>query len=119
MDDSATGRTAGAAQRRGRRHGAGSSVLTPPTGLPAIPDVAVPDVAAPIPAQRSAAPAPAGPVKRPAPPAVVDPCTCGHAKAVHEHYRDGADCGICGAATCAGFRSEERGGLLRRLFRRS
>jgi hypothetical protein len=113
MDDSATGRPAGAAQRRGRRHGAGSSVLTPPTGIAAVPGIEA------VPTQRTASAEPAGPVKRPAPPAVVDPCTCGHAKAAHEHYRKGADCGVCGAATCAAFRSKERRGLLGRLFRRN
>jgi hypothetical protein len=44
---------------------------------------------------------------------------CGHAKTAHEHYREGADCGVCGAESCAAFRPEEERGFLRRLFRRS
>jgi hypothetical protein len=114
MDDSATGRPNGAAQRRGRRHAAGSSVLTPPTGMAAVPDVEVS-----VPTQRTASVGPVAPIKRPAPPVVVGACTCGHGKAAHEHYRAGTDCGVCGAATCAAFQSAERRGLLRRLFRRS
>lgn len=49
----------------------------------------------------------------------VDPparCVCGHARDVHEHYRPGSDCGICGAAECAAYRHSA--GLLRRMLRR-
>ncbi|HYH30032.1 MAG TPA: hypothetical protein VD903_06570 [Pseudonocardia sp.] len=49
------------------------------------------------------------PVQPPAPPAqrtVVEPCTCGHGRAAHEHYRPGSDCGTCGRAACAEFRPE-------------
>jgi hypothetical protein len=31
------------------------------------------------------------------------PCTCGHVREAHEHYRRGSDCGICGADACAAF----------------
>jgi hypothetical protein len=31
-------------------------------------------------------------------------CVCGHGRTVHEHYRHGSDCGICGAAKCAAYR---------------
>lgn len=40
-------------------------------------------------------------------------CRCGHARAVHEHYRRGRDCGICGAENCPGFRAP--GGFADRL----
>jgi hypothetical protein len=102
MDESPDSRPARARQRGGRRHGSGSSVLTPPTGVPAVP------------AQRTAPETPITPPKRPA---MVDPCACGHAKAAHEHYRAGTDCGVCGATACAAFRPAERTGVLRRLFR--
>jgi hypothetical protein len=29
------------------------------------------------------------------------PCTCGHGRTAHEHYRRGTDCALC---TCARFR---------------
>lgn len=37
-------------------------------------------------------------------------CICGHAAAVHEHYRRGTDCAFCGPSTCSHFRSG--GGLV-------
>lgn len=95
-----------AQQRRGRRSSAGSSVLTPPTGLPALEDL--------IPTQRAP-----GDARQAMPPrAVVDPCACGHGRAAHEHYRLGSDCGACGASGCAEFRSAESGGGLRGLLRK-
>lgn len=88
----------GGARGHGRR--AGPSTLTPPTGLPAAPD----DASA------------LGP-PRPAPPgAVVDPCVCRHGREVHEHWRRGTDCGICGQDRCGAYRRE--GGALRGLLRR-
>lgn len=37
-------------------------------------------------------------------PAATDaPCTCGHPKAGHEHYRPGADCGTCGRDVCRAY----------------
>jgi hypothetical protein len=33
-----------------------------------------------------------------------DPCACGHARQMHQHYRPGTDCGTCGAAVCPKFR---------------
>jgi hypothetical protein len=85
---------------------------------------ALPGLDSAIPTQRtrssevSATPQ-APPGQPPAPPqrpAVVEPCACGHARAAHEHYRPGTDCGACGAEGCEMFRAE--GGRLRRLFRR-
>lgn len=34
-------------------------------------------------------------------------CLCGHGMEVHEHFRPGSDCGVCGRAACAGFRPAE------------
>jgi len=31
-------------------------------------------------------------------------CVCGHSLAVHQHYRRGRDCGVCGATQCGKFR---------------
>ena len=31
-------------------------------------------------------------------------CVCGHSKDVHEHYRAGSDCGVCGRDVCPRFR---------------
>ena len=89
--------------RRGRRGTTGSSVLTPPTGLPELPDE-VQTVGPPLP---------------PAPPreTAVAPCVCSHARAAHEHWRRGTDCGICGPDRCSSYR--RRGGALRRLLRRA
>ncbi len=39
---------------------------------------------------------------------VAKPCTCGHGKAAHEHYRAGSDCALC---TCPRY----RGPLLAKL----
>lgn len=95
--------------RRGRPRSPGSSVLTPPTGLPSVPDL---DAVAPPPTvQRPDLP--------PAPPArsvVVEPCACGHPRESHDHYRPGTDCGTCGAVGCEEFRPE--GGPVRRALRR-
>jgi len=37
----------------------------------------------------------------------IDPddalCTCGHARAAHEHYRPGTDCSLCPAGDCDRF----------------
>lgn len=90
--------------RRGRPRSTGSSVLTPPTGLPELNVPAwtdTPPVAPPVP---------------PTPRTVTDPCACGHGKDAHDHYRPGTDCGACGADTCDEFRPE--GGGVRRTLRR-
>jgi hypothetical protein len=86
---------------RGNRRSArtGSSTLTPPTGLPSLDDAQV--VAPPPPAP-------------PEPTAGL--CVCRHPKAVHEHWRRGTDCGICGVSRCRAFRKQ--GGALRRFLRR-
>jgi hypothetical protein len=31
-------------------------------------------------------------------------CRCGHPRTVHEHYRPGSDCGLCGDTVCPGWR---------------
>lgn len=114
MGESATGQS-GSTPRRGRPSTPGSSVLTPPTGLPSL--------GAMVPAQRAADDYPP-PVRddrppvapTPVRPVVAAPCACGHAKDAHDHYRPGSDCGACGAAACAEFRPE--GGPVRRALRR-
>lgn len=47
-------------------------------------------------------------------------CRCGHYRSVHEHYRSGTECGICGPAACPRFRPPLRARLggLRTLLRR-
>ena len=104
MGDAISGGS-GAQARRGRPNQAGSSVLTPPVGIPAVP------------AQRGSDRVPAMPPSAPPTPpsAVVAPCVCGHARQAHEHYRRGTDCGACGVGACPGFR--KLGGLLRRALR--
>ena len=91
-------------QRSGRING--SSVLTPPTGVPAIPDDARPfgaDVRCPDAAALSADAAPDLPVPStvwlPAEVSNASPgsCLCGHGLSAHEHWRSGSDCGVCGA----------------------
>lgn len=64
-----------------RRHG--TQVETGPYGVPVVPE----DL---IPAQR-------------VPEAPVSVCTCGHPEEMHEHYRDGSDCGACGRDVCSAF----------------
>ncbi len=110
MGDSVVEQPGGASPRRGRRVTADAPVLTPPTGLSAVPGLGTS-----IPAQRTAGDL-RPTVQPPAPSAVVEPCTCGHARAAHDHYRRGSDCGACGAADCAEFRPE--GGPIRRALRR-
>lgn len=39
-------------------------------------------------------------------------CVCGHAKAAHQHYRRGTDCGVCGPRLCPGYRPPGWRGLL-------
>ncbi len=107
MGDPTSVQGGGMAPRRRRPSSPGSSVLTPPTGVPAVPEL---DGLAP--AQRS--------VERQGPstprPVVAQPCLCGHARDAHEHHRRGHDCGACGAAGCETFRPV--GGASRRLLRR-
>jgi len=31
-------------------------------------------------------------------------CRCGHPRAVHQHYRRGLDCAVCGPANCPRYR---------------
>ena len=105
MGDTNSGSSSGPV-RRGRQATSGSSVLTPPVGLPAVPGQreSVDHMIAP-------------PVTPPAlPKTVVDPCVCGHAREAHEHYRRGTDCGVCGAEQCLEFRRE--GGVFRKTMRR-
>lgn len=88
-----------------------AAVLTPPAGLPAVP-------------QQRTAPEPdsSRPGTPPARPAVRR-CACGHPQDMHEHYRPGTDCGACGPRGCGAFRDEDAGATrartpLRRLWRR-
>ena len=37
--------------------------------------------------------------------AAPSPCRCGHQRDVHEHYRRGSDCAVCGVDGCARFRA--------------
>ena len=46
----------------------------------------------------------------PSPAAGLKPCSCGHGRQAHQHYRPGKDCALC---SCARYRR----GLLSRLFR--
>jgi hypothetical protein len=107
MGDMTTGQLGGADPRRRRPRSGGSSVLTPPTGLPVFPDLEASE------AER------ADIIRccRDLPRTVLDPCLCGHGRSSHEHYRPGWDCGICGAATCVDYRPVE-GGPVRRMLRR-
>jgi hypothetical protein len=92
---------------------AGSSVLTPPDGVPAVVD-STREVLDAEPG--TAAPAVPGDVRGPvAADPVVAPCVCGHGRDAHEHWRRGRDCGACGAGPCVTYRP--RGGALRRLMR--
>ena len=109
MGDDHGSRGSGSGPTRGRS-AAGSSVLTPPTGVSVVPDT-VPDGVGDL---LSAGPAwsPAGPDT---PTAVGSPCRCGHASDVHRHWRPGSDCGQCGVGACTAY--HPRGGGLRRLLR--
>jgi hypothetical protein len=101
MGDDPTPRHVRHGSARGSRRSArtGSSTLTPPTGLPSLDDAQV--VVPP-------------PPEPPAPTAGL--CVCRHPKAVHEHWRRGTDCGICGVSVCRAYRKQ--GGALRRFLRR-
>ena len=115
-------------QRTGRT--TGSSVLTPPTGLPVVPDDAesllepspIPDVpvscveALPAPAVSIGVWTPSDTDTDTDSDALAGSCRCGHGSPAHEHWRRGSDCGVCGAASCASFR--RRGGRVRRFLRR-
>jgi hypothetical protein len=101
------GQRPGPGGRPQRGRAAGSSVLTPPTGLPVVPDDAR--------ALADAVPsAPAPPVPA-APQAAVALCVCGHDADAHRHWRRGNDCGTCGLGACTVYRPS--GGVVRRLLR--
>jgi hypothetical protein len=113
MGDSVADRPTGGGGRPDRRHPAGSSVLTPPTGVPAVPAQRKPT---PAPATRKPETPPVTPPAPPVRPTVVEPCACGHAREAHEHYRPGTDCGVCGATACSAYRA--RGGSVSSMLRR-
>ncbi len=83
---------------------------------------ALSDLETSFPTQRRSSPsvpAPSVPADTTPPPVqrtVVDPCTCGHSMAAHEHYRPGSDCGTCGRAACGEFRPEN--GFFRQMMRK-
>jgi len=87
----------GSTASHGRRV-TGSSVLTPPTGIPAVP--------LDMPGSRDAAPTPV---------VAGSACQCGHPSDVHRHWRPGSDCGQCGPGGCTAYRS--RAGAVLRLLR--
>ncbi len=35
-------------------------------------------------------------------------CRCGHRRDVHQHYRPGSDCSLCGRVACQGYRPRLR-----------
>ncbi len=92
------------------------AVLTPPVGIPVVPE---------LPTQRAepVAPSPPGPDISPAAPtsrprtARRTLCRCGHDADTHEHMRPGRDCGACGAELCPRFRAR-KGGRAGRVFGR-
>jgi hypothetical protein len=107
------GRRRGPGSSSPGRRATGSSVLTPPTGVPVVP----PDPGHRLDAGPPPRTAPDPPVT-PVPPvadAVASPCRCGHSSDAHRHWRRGSDCGQCGADTCAAYRSVD--GVVRRLLR--
>ncbi len=111
-DDRGRPRGPGSSASRGRRATA-SSVLTPPTGVPAVP--ADPGhLLEPGPPPRTAPDPPAPPVA-PVADTVRSPCRCGHSADAHRHWRRGSDCGQCGAETCTTYRPVD--GVVRRLLR--
>ncbi len=97
---------------RGRR-ATGSSVLTPPTGVTAVPPAPSrrPDLGAPP----RTAPAPAAVPIVPVVGTAGTPCRCGHSPDAHRHFRRGSDCGQCGAGACTAYRPVD--GVVRRLLR--
>jgi hypothetical protein len=97
-----------------------TSVLTPPTGVPATTAPRTPSV----PSQRGLDESNplSGPITAvPRTPGLAL-CTCGHAAEAHEHYRAGDDCGACGPEVCGHFSAangpDDRRGLFARLFGR-
>ena len=109
MGDDHGSRGSGSGPTRGRPT-AGSSVLTPPTGMSVVPDTVPDDV------RDLLTTAPAWSLAGPhAATAVGSPCRCGHASDVHRHWRRGSDCGQCGVGACTAYRP--RGGGLRGLLR--
>ena len=101
------GQHPGSGGRPSRGRATGSSVLTPPTGLPVVPDDARVLADAVSSGYATAAPTPPG--------AVVAPCLCGHGADAHRHWRRGSDCGTCEPGTCTVYRA--CGGVVRRLLR--
>ena len=104
MGNTSSSSNGGPARRKPSK--AGSSVLTPPVGMPTVPS------------QREATGAPLTPPTAPVTPpkTVIDPCVCGHARDANEHYRPGTDCGACGVRDCADYR--RAGGAVRQMLRR-
>ena len=109
----------------------GSSVLTPPTGVPTVPGDArsflveqrrAPDAAVPrvdpvpdLPVPDLLGP-PATRLPTDAMEAPAGFCLCGHEPRAHEHWRPGSECGVCGPKGCPTYR--ERGGRARGILRK-
>lgn len=77
------------------------TVLTPPVGLPESPRT---EGAAPPPIVGEGGRRVDPPAEPPGAARPCARCVCGHVHDVHEHYRPGSDCGICGPAECAAYR---------------
>jgi len=100
-------------ERQRSGHTMSSSVLTPPTGIGVVRDDAGSPVLDDAVAERLKLPAPRE--TREGTEAVTGSCLCGHGAQVHEHWRSGNDCSVCGPTGCPSFR--RRGGGVRRVLR--
>jgi hypothetical protein len=70
----------------GEPRGRGTEVETSPQGIPVAPEGSIPEQRIPESGTRL--------------------CTCGHPAEMHEHYREGSDCGACGRDVCAEFTAD-------------
>src|SRR3954451_10192641 len=91
----------------------GSSVLTPPTGIGVVRDEAGSPVLDDAVSERLTLPTPRAP--QGGTETIAGSCLCGHGGQVHEHWRSGSDCSVCGPTGCPSFR--RRGGGVRRVLR--
>jgi hypothetical protein len=103
-------------ERQRSAHTMGSSVLTPPTGIEVVRDDAGSPVLDDAVSERLKLPAPREPQggARDGTAAIAGSCLCGHGGQVHEHWRSGSDCSVCGPTGCPSFR--RRVGGVRRVL---